>query len=212
MKPFGHTKLSSHEKTLRLTQMAILTAVTIVLAFFPIPFFGFFSMTLAPLPVAIGAILLGPVSGLFLGSVWGICSFITCFGLDVNGALMLNMQPVFTFLTAVPTRALVGLLSGLLFLLLSKLFQNTKNDIVKETLPVTIAAFMTPVLNTILFISAYTILFLYTGIFENTYGTNNLFMILAASVGLQAIIEFLIVTVIAPTVILSLRHFLHAKH
>lgn len=70
---------AQREKTLRLVQLALWTALTLILAF--VPNIGYlpippFNPTTVHIPVIIGAILLGPGAGAFLGAVFGVSSVI----------------------------------------------------------------------------------------------------------------------------------------
>ena len=44
------------------------------------------------IPVAVGAIVLGPISGAFLGLVFGLTSFSQCFGADTFGTTLLELM------------------------------------------------------------------------------------------------------------------------
>lgn len=59
-----------------MVQMAILIAIMIILAFTPLGYlkFGLIEITLMVIPVAVGAIVLGPLCGAILGGVFGITS------------------------------------------------------------------------------------------------------------------------------------------
>ena len=46
--------------------------------------------------VVIGAIILGPTAGAILGGVFGITSFIQCFGISAFGTLLFGINPVLT--------------------------------------------------------------------------------------------------------------------
>ena len=61
---------------MRLVLTALLTALIIVMAFTPLGYLkaGAIEITFITIPVIIGAVLLGPVGGLFLGAVFGITS------------------------------------------------------------------------------------------------------------------------------------------
>ena len=68
-------------KTLKMAQIALFTALTIILAF--VPYIGYIKLpvlaiqaTTVHIPVIIGSILLGPKAGAFLGGVFGMTSFI----------------------------------------------------------------------------------------------------------------------------------------
>lgn len=95
----------------------MLTAVIILMTFTPLGYLKlpFVEISFLMLPVALGAILLGPVAGAILGTVFGITSFIQCFGASALGAMLLSINPFLTFLVCVPTRILAGWLTGLVF-------------------------------------------------------------------------------------------------
>lgn len=104
-------------KTGRMVQLAILTAIILLMAFTPIGYlhFGIIEITLIMIPVIIGAIVLGPGAGAFLGGMFGLTSFIQCFGMSAFGAALLSIQPVLTFLVCMIPRILMGWLCGLIF-------------------------------------------------------------------------------------------------
>ncbi len=115
-------KKKSANRLIRLTLLAILIAIELLMAFTPIGYLklGVTSVTLLPIPVAIGAILLGPTAGGILGAVFGLTSFYQCFGMDALGVLLLDISPVFTFIMTVVTRVLMGVCVGWLYRGLSK--------------------------------------------------------------------------------------------
>ena len=96
-------------KTGRMVQLAILTAIILLMAFTPIGYlhFGIIEITLIMIPVIIGAIVLGPGAGAFLGGMFGLTSFIQCFGMSGFGAALLSIQPVLTFLVCMIPRILM---------------------------------------------------------------------------------------------------------
>ena len=109
-----------------LVLLGLLTAVVALFSLTPIGSIpiGPLSITLNIIPIAIAAIALGPIGGLIMGIVFGIFSFLQCFGIGVlsgMGAMTLEISPVLTFIQRVVSRALDGLLVGLIFLGLSKI-------------------------------------------------------------------------------------------
>jgi len=78
-------------------------------------------ITLLMVPVIVGAIVMGPATGAILGGVFGCISFWECFGKSQFGAMLLGINPFYTFLVCVPTRILAGWLCGLAFKGLNKL-------------------------------------------------------------------------------------------
>lgn len=106
---------SENSKVKSMTLIAVLAALLIAMSFTPIGYLkvGPLSITFNMIPVAIGGIALGPVAGMILGIVFGLTSFAQCFGADPFGAYLLELNPFFTFVTCVVTRALAGFLAGL---------------------------------------------------------------------------------------------------
>lgn len=95
--------------------MGILTAVLILMAFTPIGYLkvGAISISFLMIPVAIGAIAIGPWAGAALGGVFGITSFVQCFGMDAFGTFLMDINPFATFLMCVGARVLAGFCTGL---------------------------------------------------------------------------------------------------
>jgi uncharacterized membrane protein len=64
--------------------LGILIALTLVMAFTPVGYLkvGAVSISFLMIPVAVGAIAVGPWAGALLGAVFGITSFVQCFGAD----------------------------------------------------------------------------------------------------------------------------------
>ena len=93
-----------------LVEMALLVAIILLMAFTPIGYIktAGLEITLIVVPVAVGAVTLGPTAGAILGGVFGITSFIQCFGMSQFGALLLGINPFLTFLVCVPTRILMA--------------------------------------------------------------------------------------------------------
>ncbi len=116
-------KKQTSNRILRITLLGILMAIELLMAFTPIGYLklGVTSVTLLPVPVAIGAILLGPTAGGILGGVFGLTSFYQCFGMDALGVLLLDISPVGTFVLTVVTRILMGVCVGWLYKGLSKI-------------------------------------------------------------------------------------------
>lgn len=186
-------------KTLMLTQNAVLASIVVLMAFTPIGYLriGAVEMTFIMIPVAVGAITLGKKSGAFLGLVFGVSSFIQCFGMSPFGAALLQINPIFTFIMCIVPRVLMGYLCGVIYKLLAK---------AKKGIAVIIASFSAPVINTILFIASLMIFFGKTDfIMGMRAGTENLMAFLIAFVGLNGVMEIVTTTLIAPPVALAVE-------
>lgn len=103
--------------TLRMTRLAILTAIVGVLSYFGgfIKIGGLASISLTLVPVVLGAALLGPRAGAWLGAVSGAVFFLTA-----DAAFWLNLSIFGTILTVMVKGTLAGLLAGLAYRLLEK--------------------------------------------------------------------------------------------
>ena len=112
-----------NKKTLEMVQMAVLIAIILVMAFTSIGYIrtAGLSISIITIPVVIGAMIIGPKAGLILGTVFGLTSFYQCFGLDPFGATLLSINPFLTFLVCIPTRALMGWLTGVIFNAIKKI-------------------------------------------------------------------------------------------
>lgn len=109
-------------KILYLTTLGVFTAIILLMAFTPLGYLkiGVVELTLLQIPVAIGAILLGPVGGAILGAVFGFTSFYQCFS-GALGELLLQINPFLTAVMCIVPRILMGAGCGLVFRLTSKI-------------------------------------------------------------------------------------------
>ena len=179
-----NTRNSLHEKTLKLTTLAILTALVIALQLIcTVIKFGPFSITLALTPIIIGAAIYGPVTGAFLGFIFSIVVYIT--GLTgMDGGFILMMMDYSAFGTTVLCLlkgTAAGFVAGLLFRLLSG-----KNKTVASI--VTSAA--TPVVNTGLF--ALGMMTIFYGFLSGNAadGQSPLGLLFLSWIGINFIVEF----------------------
>ena len=182
----------SNKKLVRLAQLAVLVALIILFSFTGLGYIkvGVIEITLNVIPVAIGAIVLGPVGGAVCGAVFGLTSFIQCFGLSAFGAALLAVSPVRTFITAFVTRVLEGLLTGFIFMG----FNNHKS------IGCAVSSICCPLLNTILFISTFILLFRNSEFFTNLYsqsGSENIIKFIAWFCGLNGVLEIIACFIIA---------------
>jgi uncharacterized membrane protein len=174
--------ISKSKKTLWMAQTAILAAILILMAFTPLGYLkvGTISITFLTIPVVIGAILIGPLSGAVLGGVFGITSFVQCFGMDLFGTTLMGINPYFTFILCMVPRILMGLLVGLIFAALTK-FDKTK------ILSFAVASLSGAVINTVLFVGAL-ILFFGNSEYLRGFG-ENIIAILGVLITLNALLE-----------------------
>ena len=169
-----------------LVEMALLVAIILLMAFTPIGYIktAGLEITLIVVPVAVGAVTLGPTAGAILGGVFGITSFIQCFGMSQFGALLLGINPFLTFLVCVPTRILMGWLTGLIF---AALYKSPA-----KKFSYYIASLACPLLNTFFFMGFLCLFFYNTDYIQgivSSLGVSNPVVFVAAFVGVQGLIE-----------------------
>lgn len=182
------------KKIKNLTIHALLIAIMAIMAFTPIGYIkiGAVQMTLMCIPVTAGVFFGGKKTGLILGFVFGLTSFVQCFGMDPFGTSLFSMSPVKTAVLCFVPRMLMGLLVGLFFDLLKK--SNARS-----IFSYVVISLLPPILNTLFFVSAFIVFFKGTEIFtslEQTFGTTNLFAFFAAFCGLNAVLEVVLNTVV----------------
>ncbi len=157
--------------------------------------FGPFTPTLSLVPIIIGAVLFGPVTGLGLGFVFSaIVLFSVISGADAGGAMMLTENPVATVLIVLLKGSLAGYFSGLV----ARAFSE-KN----LAIGVLLAAIVTPVTNTGIFCIGVLLFFkdLITS-WGTAAGFENVFAyIIGGLVGVNFLVEVVIDLVLAPIII-----------
>lgn len=153
---------------------------------------GPLNMSFLTVPIAVGAMLLGPVQGMILGAVFGLCSLwdaVTGSGGMTN--IFFGISPVHTVILCVVTRALMGLLTGLVFKAIRKIDKT-------NTIAYFVGAFSAPFLNTLLFMGYIVAAFYNTehvqGLVADKGATNPL-MFVVLLVGLQGLIEMVVCTI-----------------
>lgn len=145
---------NERKRTLRMTQLAMLGAIIVLMAFTPLGYLkiGPLSITFLTIPVVIGAILMTPVDGAILGGIFGITSFAQCFGMDAFGTTLMSYNPLFCAIVCIIPRILIGLFAGLV---------NKKLDAtnLNKTVSYAISAFVGALTNTVFFVGLLIILF-----------------------------------------------------
>lgn len=181
---------------------SILIAIMAVMAFTHLGYIslGVVEITLMSLPVIIGIGFAGVKGGLVLGTVFGITSFIQCFGMSTFGTALLAINPVLTFLLCMIPRVLMGLLSGLIY------EQMTKHNVKKSVTYITLGI-SAPLFNTLIFVP---LTFLFFGKSEyimnisQSLGAKDLFTTAVTLFGLNALCEIITCTVVAPALLKAL--------
>ena len=183
-------------QTKQLTTLALMIAVMIIFAFTPIGSIpiGPLVISLQVIPVAICAVVLGPKGGAIAGAVFGILSFLQCFGIGIPsgmGMILVEINPFLAFVQRFVPRLLDGFIVGWIFKLIRR-----KN--VYAACAVT--GFFTAFLNTLFFMSALVILFGNTEYVQGLIGGKNVILWICAFVGINAVCEMVAATVVTGVV------------
>lgn len=139
--------------TKKMVELAILIAIIVLMAFTPLGYLKIFAVdiTLIVIPVAVGAITLGPTAGAVLGFTFGVTSFVLSFS-SALGAMMLDINPIYRLITCIVPRVLCGWATGMVYMALKK---NEKLG--KASVPV--ANLACPLFNTIFFMTAFMVFY-----------------------------------------------------
>lgn len=181
-----------------ITFLAVLVALVVILQLWgstiPIGAAGL-NLSFVLVPVTLGAILLGPVSGLILGFVFGFVVLMTGItGANFFTAYVLNDSPFFTTATVLLKGMVAGFVAGVLYNLIKK-----KNKYVA----VFVAAAVVPVLNTGIFILGALCMSGSLKAFVSSYmpelnGRNIMYIIIVGFVTVNFFIELAINLICAP--------------
>lgn len=188
-------------KVLWLTELSVLLAIIIVMGFTPIGYlkFGIVEITLITVPVIIGAVHMGEKAGALLGLAFGLTSFLQAvFGMSAFGVVLMEISPLFCFLTCVPTRMLMGFLTGVIF-------KAPKRD---DTVAYAVAGLSGSLLNTLLFMTTLLLCFWNTDYIQGiakTLGTTNVFAFVVAFVGINGLVEAVCCTLLGAVLCKALK-------
>lgn len=188
-------------KTLYMVELAMMVAIIFMMAFTPLGYLRTpgLSITFLTVPVAVGAVLLGPKGGAVCGLAFGLTSFIQgLMGGSALAAMLFSIDPFGMAFTCIVPRILEGWLCGRIFLAARRFAKSSAY---------LIASLSCPLLNTVLFMSSLVAFFYHTEYiqgFAQSMGVGNPLLFVAAFVGLQGLIEAVVCTLIASAVSCSL--------
>jgi uncharacterized membrane protein len=183
-----------NQKNLKtLTRLALLVAVELVmkavgLGSVPV---GPLYMSFLTLPIAVGAITMGPAAGLALGGVFGAVSFYDAVtGASAMTGALFQVSPLHTLVLCVGTRMLMGACVGGIFRALKKLDRNRGGG-----WSYILGAMCAPTLNTVFFMG-YLVLAFYNCAYVQSLvaakGAANPLRFVVLLVGVQGVAELLV--------------------
>ena len=188
-------------KVSRMTLLALLVAVLIVLAYVNIPMPFGLSITFNMIPVAVAAMAMGLPGGMIVGGAFGLISFLQCFGVfgfSALGAALVNISPVLMFIQRFASRVMVGVLAALVY----KAMDRTRAPLYVKGL---VTGFSSAFFNTLFFMS---LLVLFFGTSEKLAGSiaeKGVLMYIISSVGINAVVEMAVAAVVTGAVGTALR-------
>lgn len=184
---------TSQNKTYRLTALGILTAIIIVLQIFTtFVHFGPFSITLALIPIVVGASMFGVGAGAYLGAVFSVVVVIMCItGGDPGGFLVWSANPFMCVVMCMLKGTLAGFEAGVHYRAL-----ESTNKIVATI----VAALVSPIVNTGIFILGMMIFFRDT-LVSWAGDTPVLYYIIFGLTGINFLIEVGVNVILSPVVV-----------
>ena len=175
--------------------LALLVAIQVVLGYVNIPMPGGLHIVFNMIPMAIAAIALGPMGGAVIGGVFGLISFLQCFGIcgiSGMGAVLAGINPFLAFVQRFFPRLIDGLLLGYIF----RFLKPRTNPYASCAVTGFAAAF----LNTLLFMTSLVWIFGNTEYMRGSMAGRGLLAYIVASVGVNGVVEMAVSTVLTAAV------------
>lgn len=189
-------------KPRELTLLGLMTALLLVMSYTPLGYLniGPLAITFNMIPVAICAIALGPWGGMIAGAVFGITSFLQCLGIggiSAMGVTLFEIDPVLAFLQRFLPRVAFGVLTGFVHIGVKKWLGSTVAGFV--------AGFSAAFLNTALFMLTLVLFFGNSSYIQGLMGGQNVLLFICSFVGVNAIFEMLVSTLVTGTLAKALE-------
>jgi len=187
------SKTNKKFDTYRLTALGILTAIIIVLQIIStFVKFGPFSITLALIPIVIGAAMFGAAAGAYLGAVFSVVVLLMCvFGADIGGAMVWNANPLMCAVLVMLKGTLAGFEAGVHY----RALESSNKYVATVT-----AALMSPLVNTGIFVLGMMIFFKDT-LTAWAGGSDILYYIIFVMTGVNFLVEVGVNMLLCPVVV-----------
>lgn len=182
---------TKHVDTRRTVLLSMLSGILLIMSLTPLGYLniGPLAISLNMIPVAIGAVALGPGGGAFLGAVFGVTSCLQCVGIggtSAMGMVLFEISPVNTILQRLVPRILAGWMTGIAF-------RGIRN--LRFPFATYAAGFCAAAFNTLFFMAALLLLFGHTPYLQELIGGRNILLFVLTFVGVNAVVELLAATV-----------------
>ena len=200
------TKTNIRTKSTRMTLLAMLVAILVVLAFVNIPMPMGLSITFNMIPGAIAAMAMGIPGGIIVGGAFGLISFLQCYGIcgiSGMGVALVTANPSFgfaclMFIQRFVSRVLVGLIAALVFRTMSR----TKAPLYVQG---AVTGFSAAFFNTLFFMSLLILLFGGTPEMQERMAGRGAIAYIIASTGVNALDEMLVATLVTGAAAAALK-------
>ena len=195
------TNNTRRTKVARMTLLAMLVAVLIVLAYVNIPMPMGLSITFNMIPVAIAAIAMGLPGGMIIGGAFGLISFLQCFGIfgtSALGAALVNISPVLMFIQRFVSRLMVGIIAALVY----RGMCRTKAPLYLRG---AVTGFSAAFFNTLFFMSLLVIFFGHTEKLAGPIAEKGVLMYIITSVGINAVVEMAVAALVTGAACAALK-------
>lgn len=181
-------KTFSRSKVQRLTLLALMTALVIVLQLLVVIKLGAFNISVVMMPIVVGAALLGPSAGAWLGFVFGVTVL-----LSGDAALFMSYSVIGTVITVIVKGTVAGACAGWIY----RLFESKNKWIAAIT-----ASAIAPVVNTgIFFIGSAVFFFNDLTAFASTVGYDSFVSVMFGYIiGFNFIAEFAFNLIVTPVI------------
>ena len=185
-------RIQQKRRILYLAQLALLTAILMVLHFTgaAIPLPGT-KISLVLIPIALGAMLLGPTAGAILGFIYGTTVFVSLgvMHMDPFTGFLFDNTPVMAALICIVKTTAAGLVAGWVYRALSKK---------SVWLAVFVAAALVPTVNTGLFVLGCFLIYSTISEFAAGAGYSAVYFILIICAGINYLLELAINLIFSP--------------
>lgn len=183
--------------TSQLTMLGLMSGILLLMAYTPLGYMniGPLAISFNVIPVAISAVVLGPIGGAITGAVFGLTSFGQCIGIggtSAMGVILFSINPVLAFLQRFLPRLLDGICVGYIYRAVRK-----KTNIY---ISCAVTGFFSAFLNTVFFMTALVEMFGNTEYIKGMIGGQNVLLFCCTFVGINAVCEMISSTVITGAV------------
>ncbi len=187
----------SHSRTSFMVKLGLMVAIIVVMAFSPLGYLRTpgLTITFLTVPVAVGAIILGPAAGAICGTAFGLTSMAMALtGGSAFSAALMQINPFGLLFTCLVPRILEGWICGLIFQAAKRVSKNGA---------FLVASLSCPLLNTLFFMGSLVLFFYNTDYIQGIasgLGAANPLIFVILFVGIQGAIEAVACTILGSAV------------